>query len=392
MVLEGIRVLDFGRYVAAPFCAALLADYGADVIRIEKPAGNEDRYLIPVSEDGTGALYLQSNRSKRSIALDIATVEGREIVAKLVATADIVVVNLPEYGLAPLGIDYETLRAIKPDIILANVTAFGNSGPMARSVGFDGVAQAMSGVAYLSGSNDMPSRAQATWVDFGAAAHCAFVLMIALLERDRTGRGQFISGSLLATALNATNSTLIEQAMLGIDRPPMENRSPTSGPTDIFRTADGFILTQVVGNSLFRRWAKLVDREDLVSDPRFASDQSRGENGAALSAVMAQWCAGRDTAEALGLLADARIPGSPVLTPRQALDHPQMLEAKIFEAVDFPGLPRPAPVARAPMSMSVTETKAPARAPRLGEHNEEIMTELGYSAADIAGLQQSQIL
>lgn len=392
MILDNIRVLDFGRYVAAPFCAALLADFGAEVIRIEKPAGNEDRYLVPVSEDGTGALFLQCNRGKRSITLDLVAPEGREIVVKLVATADIVVVNMPEEALKSVGLDYGSLQAIKPDIILANATAFGNTGPLARNVGFDGVAQAMCGVAYMSGSNATPSRAQATWVDFGAAAHSAFALMVALLERSRSGRGQYISASLLATATNCTNSTLIEQALLGLNRPPMGNRSPTSGPTDIFRTSDGYILTQVVGNALFMRWARLVGREDLIADSRFADDRTRGENGEALSAIMAEWCVHRSTDEALTLLAGARIPASPVLTPQQALDHPQMVETDMFEPVEFPGLARPVPIARAPVNMSVTATKKPTRAPMLGEHTEEIVADLGYSAADIQRLRQLQII
>jgi crotonobetainyl-CoA:carnitine CoA-transferase CaiB-like acyl-CoA transferase len=392
MILEGIRILDFGRYVAAPWCAALLADYGADVIRIEKPEGNEDRYLVPVSEDGTGALFLQSNRGKRSLTLDIGSPQGRAIVTRLVATADVVLANMPEDALATLGLDYASLSAIRPDIILANVTAFGGRGPLARNVGFDGVAQAMSGVAYLSGNAAGPSRAQVTWVDFGTAAHCAFAIMIALLERQKTGRGQVIAGSLLATAAACANSTLIEQAMLKIDRPPMGNRSPTSGPTDIYSTADGSVLTQVVGNPLFRRWAKLVDRTELLDDPRFGDDSARGVHGEALSEIMGGWCAARTTAEALAALALARIPASPVLTPQQALDHPQMVASDIFHPMEHPGLPGPAPVARAPIELSVTAVNKPTHAPLLGEHNEQILSEIGCSAAEIDALRQSHII
>src|SRR3954454_335169 len=142
-VLEGVRVIDFGRYVAGPYCACLLADLGADVVRVERVNGGEDRFVGPVAADGSGALFLQVNRNKRGMTLDPATDEGREVVRRLVATADVVVANLPEPTLVSLGLDYDSLRAVKPDIVLTTVDAFGPGGPYSHRVGFDGVAQAM---------------------------------------------------------------------------------------------------------------------------------------------------------------------------------------------------------------------------------------------------------
>src|SRR4051812_23112551 len=195
-LLQGVRVLDFGRYIAGPYCAALLAEYGAEVIRIEKLEGSEDRFVAPIGSNGEGSLFLQMNRNKLSLTVDPMSAEGREVVRRLVKTADVVVANLPAASLAAMGLDYESLRAVKPDIILVTASAFGAEGPMARNVGFDGVGQAMSGAVFMTGETDQPYRAQVNWVDFGTALHCAFGTMAALMERARSGNGQQVSGSL----------------------------------------------------------------------------------------------------------------------------------------------------------------------------------------------------
>ncbi len=189
-VLEGVRVLDFGRYIAGPYCAAMLGDMGAEVIRVEKTGGSEDRYLVPVAEDGAGGYFLQMNRNKRCLTLDPMKPEGREVVAKLVATADVVVANLPAQALEAMGLDYESLCAIKPDIILAANSAFGPNGPYSGRVGFDGVGQAMNGAMYMSGPPEEPMRAYVPYVDFGTALYSAFGTMAALMARRETGQGQ----------------------------------------------------------------------------------------------------------------------------------------------------------------------------------------------------------
>src|SRR5690349_65775 len=195
-VLEGIRVLDFGRYIAGPYCAALLAEHGAEVIRIEKRQGSEDRYQAPVAATGEGALFLQMNRNKLGLTLDPMLPEGQEVVRKLVATADVVVANLPPQTLEAMKLDYASLSAVKPDIILTTVTAYGRGGPYSERVGFDGIGQVMSGAAYMTSDSDgeRPYRFQAAWVDFGTALHCAYGTAMALMARAQTGRGQVAEG------------------------------------------------------------------------------------------------------------------------------------------------------------------------------------------------------
>src|SRR5262245_27851817 len=351
-VLEGIRVLDFGRYIAGPYCAALLAEHGAEVIRIEKLKGSEDRYQAPVANSGEGALFLQMNRNKLGMTLDPMVPEGQEVVRKLVATADVVVANLPPQTLRDMKLDYASLMAVKPDIILTTVTAYGRGGPYSDRVGFDGIGQVMSGAVYMTGTEDQPYRAQVPWVDFGTALHCAFGTMAALMARKATGKGQWVEGALLATAVTMTNAMLIEQAMIKPDRVPTGNRGQTSAPVDIFRTRDGWILVQVVGQPLFRRWARLMGEEHWLTDPRFKDDISRGNNGSVVSERMGRWCAERTTEEALELLAKAKIPAGPVLKPQQTLDDPHINAMGFFQPMEFPGPPRPAPLARVPVRLS----------------------------------------
>ena len=391
-VLAGIRVLDFGRYIAGPYCAALLAELGAEVIRIEKREGSEDRFVAPVGNDGAGALFLQMNRDKLSLTLDPMAPEGREIVRRLVCTADVVVANLPARTLAAMGLDYESLAAVKPDIILTTASAYGAAGPYAERVGFDGVGQVMSGAVYMTGEADRPYRAQVAWVDFGTALHCAFGTMAALMARRETGRGQKVEGALIATALTFTNAMLIEQGVIDANRVPTGNRGQTAAPVDLFRTKDGWIICQVVGDPLYRRWARLMGEPDWLEDPRFKDDISRGDNGAVISERMGRWCAERTTAQALEVLAKARIPSGPVLKPQQTLDDPHINAMGFFQATEFPGAPKPAPIAKAPVWLSQTPGAIKRRAPTLGEHTEAILRSLGYDEGAIADLRSKRVI
>ena len=392
MPLTGIRVLDFGRYFAGPFCAALLADYGADVIRIEAPGGNDDRFSVPVAEDGSGAMFMQMNRAKRGLTLKPGSPQGREIVRRLVETADVVVANLPHEAMVKLGLDYDSLSAINPRIILVTASAFGSEGPLAQNVGFDAVGQAMSGAVVIGGSDGKPSRAQVNYIDFATALHCAFGVMLALRDREATGEGQRVSGSLLGSALAISNGLTIDHAMNGIDRGMMGNRAFSSAPTDIFATRDGWIMTQVVGNPIFARWARLIDRAELIDDPRFASDILRGENGAALSAIMADWCALRSNAGALEELGEARVPAGAVLNPSEALAHPQVAATGLAEPMDYPSAAKSAPVVRAPVDLSKSAKVPIAAAPRAGEHSDAILAGIGYDAETISALRAKNII
>ncbi len=394
VVLAGVRVLDFGRYIAGPYCAAMLAEHGAEVIRIEKRGeGSEDRVVAPIAESGEGALFMQMNRNKLGLTLDPMKPEGQEVVRRLVATADVVIANLPPRTLQSMKLDDASLLAVKPDIILATATAYGRGGPYSDRVGFDGIGQVMCGAAYLSGSDaDHPVRFQAPWVDFGTGLHLAFGTMAALMHRKATGRGQLVEGALLGTALTVANSVLIEQAVIKADRRPSGSRSQISGPGDIVRCKDGQVLISVVGNPLFKRFAAMIGEPGLLDDERFKTDIDRGNNGEALSTITERWSRQRTCAEALSALAEAKVPASQILKPQATLDDPHIQAMGFFQAVEFPGMCKAAPVAKVPVWLSETPGTIRHRAPELGEHTDQIMAELGYAENEIAELRVKGVI
>ncbi|MCW8195281.1 CoA transferase [Proteobacteria bacterium 005FR1] len=391
-VLEGVRVLDFGRYIAGPFCAALLADMGAEVIRIERIEGGEDRYTSPIAEDGTGAAYLQMGRNKLGMTLNPIKPEGKEVVARLVKTADVVIANLPPQTLKAMGIDYESLTAIKPDIILTWISTFGAGGPYSNRLGFDGLGQAMSGAMHLTGPEDQPVKAAVNYVDFGTACLSAFGTMSALLEREKTGKGQIVEASLYRTALNFAGNFLTEQSVLNLNRHGTMNRLQMCAPGDTYKTKDGWVLVQTVGFAMFERWANLMGEDHWLDDPRFKDDISRGDNGEIVSERLGRWCAERTTAEVLAAFEESKLPAGSVYDLQQALDDEHAQAIGAFRDLEYPGTPKVPKVADTPISLSRTPPSIEKRAPTLSEHTDQIMAELGYSRDEIARLREKRII
>ena len=391
-VLDGIRVLDFGRYIAGPFCGMLLGDMGAEVIRIDKLSGSEDRYLVPVAESGEGPLFLALNRNKKSLTLNPMKPKGREIVENLVKTADIVIANLPQPTLEAMGIDYDSLRAIKPEIILTTVTAYGNGGPYSERVGFDGVAQALAGATYMGGRPGDPMKSFVPFADFGTATMAAFGTLSALIERNKTGNGQLVEAALTRTVMAFNIALLAEEAIKSIDRPSYGNRGYSAGPSDIFKTTDGAVMVQVVGQPLFERWAGLMGEESWLQDPRFATDMDRGENGELLSARMQMWCKDMSTKEVLDALDEARIPCGPVLSAKQVLQDPHIKAMDFLQDMNFPGLKKPIPINTTPVKLSQTPGTIRQRTAELGEHTDEILNSLGYTADKISEMRNARVV
>jgi crotonobetainyl-CoA:carnitine CoA-transferase CaiB-like acyl-CoA transferase len=390
--LAGIRVVDFGRFIAGPYCAMLLADMGADVIRVDRRQGSEDRYLAPVAESGEGTHFLSLNRNKRSLTLDTGKRESAEIIRRLAARADVVVANLPVDVLRKMGLDYESLRAIKPDIILARISTFGPDGPYAQRVGFDAVAQAMSGAMHLTGFPGAPVRDAVPFEDYGTALHTAFGVMVALHHRAQTGQGQLVDGSLFATGITFMHSLLAERSVLGVERRQQGNAGFHAAPADTYRTRDGWIVVSVIGADMFARWARLVGREDLLADPRCADDITRADHRATIAEAMNAWLAARTSTQAIAELESARIPAGPVLSLDQVLEDPQVKARGLLKYLDYPGAPKPVPLADTAVRLSATPGGIRHRAPTLGEHTDEVLRELGYSGEEITVLRRAAVV
>lgn len=389
-ILKNMRVLDFGRYIAGPYCAMLLAQLGAEVIRVERPGGGEDRFMIPLSSEtgADGAMFMQNNGGKKGLTLRLGRPAANEIIRKLVVTADIVVANLPGNVLQKLGLDYDSLKKLKPDIILVANSAFGSDGPWGNKPGFDGIGQTMSGAAWFSGTAGKPVKAAVTYIDYSTALSATIGTLAAIMHRQQTSEGQMVETTLLGTALTLNATNLSEQAVLGVDRQPSGNRAQVAGPADIFATRDGHIIVQVVGPYIFKRFAGLMNRTEWLSDPRFAGDMGRGDHRDLLCPIMADWCATRTTVDALAELEAHMVPAGPVLSFQQSLDH---------EAVQALGHLRPVgelgvPVAKAPFSLSAVNGMGPLKPPKVGEHTDTILMEIGYTPAEIGELRQNKII
>lgn len=393
MVLEGVRVLDFGRYIAGPWCAAMLADFGADVIRVERITGGDDRFQYLVTEKGdAGACFLQMNRNKRGMTLNPMKPESREILRRLVKTANVVVVNLPAQTRTEMGLDYAHLKSIKDDIILTAVSAFGEVGPYKDKLGFDGIGQVMCGSTYLSGFPGQPTKNYASFIDVSTAMFSAFGTLAAIHEHSKTGRGQEVNTNLFTSAVTLFNFNMIEQALAKVNREPTGNRAQSSGPSDIVQTKDGWIMVQTVGNPLFERWARLMGEPHWLEDPRFKNDDLRSKNGAILSERTNAWSKTLTTAEALAKLEEARIPAGPVYSPQQVLDDPHVNAIGLFSKMEYPGAFGPVPVVEQPARLSETPAKLRRRPPTIGEHTNEIMGELGFSSREIEDYRAKRII
>lgn len=393
--LAGVRVLDLGRFIACPFCGLLLADLGAEVIRVERPGGGQDRFLGLLTPAGFSYGFSNQNRNKKGITLNYERdSRAREILDSLVKCSDVVIENFSPSAAEALGITYAAMRAIKPDIIFAHVSAFGPDGPYSRRLGFDQVAKAMSGVMSVSGFPGPPVREQAPHIDYMTACLTAVGVLSALYHRQATGQGQMVDTALLQTAVTLAAPMVGEWETGGRKRQQTGNRAPWTGPSDLYRTRDGrWVMLAIITNSIWRRFCRFIGREDLAEDPRLESDYDRWENREVSDPVVAEWVAGQTAEEVISAAEQIPIPCGLCHEQQEVAHDPHVRARRMLEEVAFPGGEGSMPVTGTPVRMSATPTAIGRSFPAVGEHNEEIYRGLlGYGPEDLASLSEKGVI
>jgi len=406
--LDGIRVLDLGRVLAGPYCATLLADLGAEVIRVE-PCDVEDRrpedwqtfqkkYPERLTPYGDVWGYAYLHRNKKAVSLNFmgrkaANIKAREILNQLVKHADVAVHNFSLAAAQDMGITYEDFKKIKPDIIFAHVTGFGSSGPYKNRVGYDPVAKAMAGIMLLSGPPGPPMRDAISSVDFGTAMLTTIGVVTALYHRQKTGEGQMIETALLRTALQYSSMyiSLWETARLPHER--AGNQPFGIGPSNTFQAKDGrWVYISMLGNRMWRRFCRFIGREDLATDPRLQNDWDRWLNRDITYPVVTEWVASQTAQEVFDAAQKIPIPCGLCYDITEVADDPHIKETGMLTEVSGPEGQKFV-VTNPPLKMSATPPKIERPSPGKGEHNKEIYCGLlGYSPADLKKFEEEGVI
>ncbi|AKM39974.1 CaiB/BaiF CoA transferase family protein [Burkholderia contaminans] len=403
--LSHIRVLDLTRVLAGPWCAQTLADFGADVIKVERPgAGDDTRHWgPPYLKDADGAdtaeaaYYLAANRNKRSVTVDIATPEGQQIVRELAAQSDVVLENYKVGQLKKYGLDYDSLRAVNPDLVYCSVTGFGQTGPYAHRAGYDFIIQGIGGFMSITGERDGepgggPQKAGVAIADLATGLYSTIAVLAALAHRDRTGEGQYIDMALLdvQVALLANMNT----NFLASGKPPVRwgNAHPNIVPYQTFQTRDGWIIVAVGNDGQFRKFVEAGGRPELADDERFATNPSRVRHRDTLVPILAEMVKARDKADWIGALEAAGVPCGPINDLDEVFDNEQVVARGMQVSLPHP-CGADAKLVRNPIRMSATPPEARTAPPLLGAQTDDVLRDmLGYDDAKIATLRAKQAI
>lgn len=385
--LDGIRVLDFGRYIAAPYCCQLLADLGAEVIRIERPGGEPDRQRGPVHSSGQSIYFATINRNKKGITLNIRSEEGYGLLKQLIAKSDVLVHNLPIQRAEQLGLGYAAIRSANPTIVYLSISGFGTVGPYSERTAFDGIIQGISGAMSMTGRPGQPMLSHIPYIDFSTGLFGALAVSSALVERNRTGKGQMLDQSLFGSAVSfiASYGVLAENVLNGVNRRGLGN-ALVYGVGGSYLTKDGALVLNCLSNEMWQTLCKTIGREDLLSDPSLSTDVARYRQRIHVDHEIGMWIRSRTTSEAVATLAAAGIPVGPISNPEALLTDPHVQAQGLVTTIEQPGMGA-IPVAASPIRAPGEPDSGKRPAPLIGENNKEVFGDLlGMSSAAVDAL------
>lgn len=388
--LQGLRVIELAHIMAGPVCGLMLADMGADLIKVEKPTGDDTRRMVPPEVNGESAAYMMMNRNKRGIALNLKSTEGIEVLKRLLDTADVVIENYRKGTMEKLGLGYETLKKRNPGLIYVAISGFGQSGPYAERGGFDLIAQGMSGLMAITGEGPgrPPVKVGAPVSDTTAGILGAMGVCAALHHRAQTGEGQFIDTSLYEAAITHTYWQSAIAFATQISPGPMGSAHPLNAPYQAFETKDGWITLGAANQKNWERLVELIDAQALRTDPRFLTNADRmahrGELEESLNRIFRQ-----KTSNAwLELLEKGGFPAGPVSSIKDMHEDPQTIAREMVVTTDHPLAGKTGAIGL-PVKFSKTPGAITRPAPLLGQHTREILAEYGYDSAEIEQLVKS---
>ena len=383
--LAGLKVIELAHIMAGPVCGQLLADMGADVIKVEKvPGGDDTRRMVPPQIDGESAAFMILNRNKRGAAINMKSAAGKAVLLKMLAEADVVIENFRVGAMERLGLGYESLHELNPALIYCQITGFGRSGPYADRAGFDLIAQGMSGLMSVTGEGPghPPIKAGVPVGDISAGMLAAMGILAAYIHRLKTGEGQLVDTSLLEASIVNTAWVSAIFFATGISPGALGSAHPLAAPYQALPTRDGWVNVGAANQANWLRLVDVIQQPELATDPRFVDNSARMQNLPALIDILMQRFSQRDTVDWLARLEAAGLPASPVLSIGDMIKDPQVLAREMVVDVEHSHLGSTKALG-SPVKFSTTPTSIRRGAPLLGEHTREILAEFGYSAAAI---------
>ena len=384
--LKGVKVIDFSHAWAGPTCTMLLGDAGADTIKVEPTTGDFYRTAMD------GAVFINVNRNKRSIALDLKTNEGRRIALKLLERADVLVENFVPGVMDRLGLGYQTISKMNPRMIYCSISGFGQEGPYHKRPSFDPVAQAMSGIMLATGEPDRPPvRILPPMIDYSAGIHAAYGIVIALLNREQTGKGERIDISLMDIGIVQMGAFVTHYTMTGELPERMGSAHKAWAPYQAFEASDGWVLIAVASDEMWLNLCKVLKLEDLGNDSRYATPQSRRKHRKELTESLTKVTRQYRARELESLLSEAGVPSGQLRNIAEVMEDPQVKARHLIDDIEYPGLGK-IKVVKNPIFFSGHAPRTQLQAPQLGEHTAAVLAELGYSEAEIQRLEDTGIV